>query len=343
MLVWKRNNLFTRFSTVADAKTGKKKELSPIIQELRKNKKPSPIYYAVRKGREIGVFAGWENTKGKVLGFPDAHFKTFRSQNRAREWLELKDWTLYDKIKSESLEKIREIQARTMKPSIYQLNIAAVECKTENERKGSFGMGWVLRKKPELELIVAGCDLFDKNEWKTKIKVAPGFEPLLNPEYPRLETLNFALREISDYFGFSQDQNEKNKLAFPLVVKSENVYTVGLLNGSNPNVPDLVPLLEEAKSRISNLSVDFECIQALPEQNVYAEILARAAFSRKHPRYVLKPDSSQVVVDAKQLIEMLSDCPDVPKNITPIYPPKFQKARKKTASSSTQFSKIDSD
>ncbi len=45
-------------------------------------------YYAVKRGRETGVFEDWEKVKTLVNGFPGASFKSFATDKEAKRFLE---------------------------------------------------------------------------------------------------------------------------------------------------------------------------------------------------------------------------------------------------------------
>ena len=45
-------------------------------------------FYAVIKGRKIGIFTSWEETKGYVSGYPGAKYKSFPDINSAKKYLE---------------------------------------------------------------------------------------------------------------------------------------------------------------------------------------------------------------------------------------------------------------
>ena len=47
-----------------------------------------PWYYAVKKGRTIGIFTDWGEASESVTGYPDARFKKFRSLKEATEFME---------------------------------------------------------------------------------------------------------------------------------------------------------------------------------------------------------------------------------------------------------------
>lgn len=44
-------------------------------------------YYAVKKGRNVGVYTSWDECKSQVLGFSDAKYKSFDSKQKADEYL----------------------------------------------------------------------------------------------------------------------------------------------------------------------------------------------------------------------------------------------------------------
>lgn len=47
-----------------------------------------PWYYAVRKGRTVGIFTDWGEASESVTGYPDARFKKFRALKDAQEFME---------------------------------------------------------------------------------------------------------------------------------------------------------------------------------------------------------------------------------------------------------------
>lgn len=47
-----------------------------------------PWYYAVRKGREVGIFTDWAEAEASVKGFSDPKFKKFRALKDAQEFVE---------------------------------------------------------------------------------------------------------------------------------------------------------------------------------------------------------------------------------------------------------------
>lgn len=46
-----------------------------------------PWYYAVKKGREVGIFTDWAEAEASVKGFSDPKFKKFRSLKEATEFM----------------------------------------------------------------------------------------------------------------------------------------------------------------------------------------------------------------------------------------------------------------
>ena len=47
-----------------------------------------PRFYAVRRGREKGIFSSWEECKNQVVGFAGAEYKSFSSINDAQDYLD---------------------------------------------------------------------------------------------------------------------------------------------------------------------------------------------------------------------------------------------------------------
>ena len=45
-------------------------------------------FYAVHRGRQTGVFLTWEECKGKVLGYSNAKFRSFRTMVQAIHYVE---------------------------------------------------------------------------------------------------------------------------------------------------------------------------------------------------------------------------------------------------------------
>lgn len=60
-------------------------------------------FYAVRKGRETGVYSDWSSCRDQVLGFKGAEYKKFKSKKEAEDFIEGLE------AKSEILESEEEI------------------------------------------------------------------------------------------------------------------------------------------------------------------------------------------------------------------------------------------
>ena len=58
------------------------------IIEVGAPQQKKPWYYAVRKGREVGIFADWAEAEASVKGFSDPKFKKFRALKDAQEFME---------------------------------------------------------------------------------------------------------------------------------------------------------------------------------------------------------------------------------------------------------------
>lgn len=307
---------------------------SPLVQELRKANPPkakSPLYYAVRVGRSVGVFEGWDVTARKVLGYPRAHYKSFRSEKQAHKWLVSDDWATDSR--ASDLD-----QGSAMKPEVYHLNFSALECrKPESERFGDYGCGWILRRKPESTLVLAGCDLYSVRDMKEKYKDAIGFNPVMNPLLPFLHALNQAFGEIKEYVS-ADGGDPTTKLPFPLVVKCNSPHLIGLLNGNEPDIPEVVEPLQMARNSLLELAADFRCEQIPHMNNQVADIIAKAGYVRKNPRTVIKgKKDARGHMHSSRIIHLLKDTPDVSREIKPVFqphskkPPKEEKNAKKEA------------
>ena len=64
-----------------DVKPGLASSTSMLVREGRK-------WYAVRKGREVGIFESWETCKSHMHGYSGSEFKSFRNLNDARTYLQ---------------------------------------------------------------------------------------------------------------------------------------------------------------------------------------------------------------------------------------------------------------
>jgi ribonuclease HI len=47
----------------------------------------SSKFYAVAKGRKIGIFESWKECEAQIKGFPDAKYKSFQTEQEAKEFV----------------------------------------------------------------------------------------------------------------------------------------------------------------------------------------------------------------------------------------------------------------
>lgn len=272
--------------------------------------------FSVRRGREIGLFRGWDEAKGKVLGFPGAHYKSFYSEKKAQHWLEVEG----AEEERQTLLKLQQlIPDETVR---YELNYSAIEQKRESQKNfRSFGLGWVVQRMPNRELVCAGSDLFDISKWDSTFKTTKGYTPKINGDVPRLAALNHALKELSRVIGKNNVQKDANvpvKLGHPLVVQTEYSFVTGLLAGANATVPETVEPLKEAVELMQQVSETYTPLQlAKAEQNELANCFARAALYREHPRTQFEADAVEGAFDEAAVLALLNDTPDASKNIQP--------------------------
>lgn len=48
-------------------------------------------WYAVKKGKNPGLYNSWDECKKQVIGFPDAEYKSFENKSEAEDWLNEKE------------------------------------------------------------------------------------------------------------------------------------------------------------------------------------------------------------------------------------------------------------
>ena len=57
------------------------------VEILKQDKKPKTKYYAVAKGRNIGIFTSWDECKANVDKYSGAIYKSFEKENDAIDYL----------------------------------------------------------------------------------------------------------------------------------------------------------------------------------------------------------------------------------------------------------------
>lgn len=58
------------------------------MDSIFKSSAPSIIYYAVKVGKEPGIYTSWPDAKAQVNGFPGATYKKFATKHSAESWLQ---------------------------------------------------------------------------------------------------------------------------------------------------------------------------------------------------------------------------------------------------------------
>ena len=54
--------------------------------------------YAIRKGKQTGIFHSWEECKQLVDGYPRAEYKSFLTQEEAEQYLGIKEEITYKEV-----------------------------------------------------------------------------------------------------------------------------------------------------------------------------------------------------------------------------------------------------
>ena len=73
----------------AEAKASQESSTGPSAPSLSAPMLPAPVpkFYAVTRGRRIGIFRSWEETEPLVKGFKGAVHQSFRTLEGAKSWL----------------------------------------------------------------------------------------------------------------------------------------------------------------------------------------------------------------------------------------------------------------
>ena len=88
-----RNALFRGFDNKDDADQFAKNGYITFQKDTdeksnkKGGKKSKKKYYAVKKGREVGIFNSWDECKRLVMGFPGALYKGFENIDDASDWM----------------------------------------------------------------------------------------------------------------------------------------------------------------------------------------------------------------------------------------------------------------
>lgn len=65
-------------------------------------------YYAVKKGKKVGIFSSWDDCSEQVKGYSGAMFKSFKTKEEAEEYLGIKKKKKKTKAKKQKEEIIRD-------------------------------------------------------------------------------------------------------------------------------------------------------------------------------------------------------------------------------------------
>lgn len=68
-------------------------------------------YYAVKKGRQTGIFTDWDTCKEQVQGYPGAIYKSFKLEKDALDWIN-------DAV-TKKIETIKPTKSLTVSPIAY--------------------------------------------------------------------------------------------------------------------------------------------------------------------------------------------------------------------------------
>lgn len=126
-----------------------------------KKRKREDKFYAVRNGRTPGIYRSWDETKGLVIGYPGAVFKSFTSLNEAEEFMKESN-VKYIIAPTKPVEEEKEEEMASMEPP------STKKTKLEEHKAA------LLEEHPEIAFIYTdGC--CKKNNQKDLSKRSPGY------------------------------------------------------------------------------------------------------------------------------------------------------------------------
>ena len=108
-------------------------------------------FYAVRKGRQTGIFTTWPDAQKQVSGFPGAEYKSFTSKEEAEAFLDKKENSTSSKPSTSSINASIEKEISTLSPKKAIAFIDGSYGKVKEQEMYSFG-AVILTDKQEVEL-----------------------------------------------------------------------------------------------------------------------------------------------------------------------------------------------
>ena len=141
-------------------------------------KKSKKKYYAVKKGREVGIFNSWDECKKQVLGFENALFKSFDSYEEAESYMNKETLKESDGSEADSL-------------TVYAFTDGSF-----NQETGFFGYGGFLINGDE-KYILQG-----KSNDEDLISMRNVAGELLGAQSAIQEAMNQGLPEITIFYDY---------------------------------------------------------------------------------------------------------------------------------------------
>lgn len=169
-------------------------------------------YYAVRKGKEKGIFESWEVVKPLVTGYKGAEFKSFKTLAEAQDYI--KQVTAYNDNKDFDALEPHEMVAYVdgsynIKTRAYGYGVVTFTAEGKKTYKGSDvspasaqrnvageikGALFATKKALENDKTVlylhydyAGIEKWAKGEWKTNLPITQNYKAFMQKAFDHLE------------------------------------------------------------------------------------------------------------------------------------------------------------
>ena len=171
----------------------------------------SKKYYAVRNGKKVGIYETWDEAKGQVMGYKNAIYKSFKTLEEAKDFMENKD---INKIDFQNLSKDECIVYVDGSFNVYEqivgYGIVFIDKENILELNGSLEKGHYTeqrnvagevygsmeaiklaikkaKKKIYIHFDYMGIKSWAEGEWKTNIELTRNYKKFIDEKKKEIE------------------------------------------------------------------------------------------------------------------------------------------------------------
>ena len=171
----------------------------------------SKKYYAVRNGKKVGIYKTWDEAKAQVMGYKNAIYKSFKTLQEAKDFMENKD---INKIDFQNLSKDECIVYVDGSFNVYEqivgYGIVFIDKENILELNGSLEKGHYTeqrnvagevygsmeaiklaikkaKKKIYIHFDYMGIKSWAEGEWKTNIELTRNYKKFIDEKKKEIE------------------------------------------------------------------------------------------------------------------------------------------------------------